>query len=277
MASGSANTVKTTFRRLKWFLIDLIFPIPTPFTEGQAKRETELAENEQKDCDARIAALPNNTVLVTAYLAQCAALLDEEDERRRSVESRLTSILGLSSIAGTIVFGGILAEAGGMLGLQKPLLRDVMAIGALYLALQICSAILAAIRGLERRGYDTATTSGVLPAPNVACLDHLKSQITTCANRLADHRFQNSQKVDQMATAHHAMKNFFGGLIILALCGTYYALTASPSNNLIQTLKTNHELNEMLRGPQGPKGDAGPAGPKGEPAVKQPAPKPPNK
>lgn len=261
-----------TFERVKWFLIDHIFPIPRPFTKEEAKREQELAENEQKDYDARIAALPIDTVLVNTYLAQCAALVDQEDERRRSVESRLTSILGLSSIAGTIVFGGILAQASGTLGLQGHSLRVVMAFGALYLALQICSAILAAIRGLERRGYDTASTSGILPEPNVATIDHLKNQITTYAKRLADHRIQNSPKVDQMATAHCAMKNFFGGLIFLALFGTYYAVRAIPTNNLIQTLKANRELNEMLRGPQGPKGDTGPAGPKGDAVIKPPPP-----
>jgi hypothetical protein len=274
MVSGGANTVKTTLNRLKWFFIDLIFPMATPFTEEQAKWEEELATNEQGECDVRAAAVAYDAALVTAYLAQYAALLDEEDERRQSAESRLTSILGLSSIAGTLVFGGILAQASGAVSLQKPLLRDVMAFGALYLALQICSAILAAIRGLEARGYDSAQASDVLPALKAAPLDHFKTQVSTYARRLANHRFQNNEKVTQMMAAHRATKNFFWGLIILALFGTYYALTASPSNDLVHALKTNHELNDLLRGLQGPKGDPGPVGPKGECFARPPAPKP---
>jgi hypothetical protein len=259
---------------VKWFLIDRIFPLSKPFTEQEARREQEFAENEQKESDVRVAALPDDAALVSAYLAQCTALLDEEDDRRRGVEGRLTSILGLSSIAGTIVFGGILAQASGTVGSQTITFRVVMALGALYLALQICSAIFAAIRGLERRGYQTATISGIVLLPAVAHLYHLRGQITDCANRLADHRAQNNRKVDEMANAHCAMKNFVGGLILLALFGTYYAIRAKPTNNVIQTLKTNHELNELLRGPQGPKGDRGPAGPAAMPAIKPPSSQP---
>ena len=39
-------------------------------------------------------------------LGECSKLLDEEKARRLSVEGRLTSIVGLCSIAATIVFGG---------------------------------------------------------------------------------------------------------------------------------------------------------------------------
>jgi len=261
-------------RRLIWLLIDLIFPVATPFTEQEAKREQELAEQEKQECETKAAALPDDTTVVTAYLSQCTALLSAEDERRRSVEGRLTSILGLSSIAGTIVFGGILAQASGTLGWQKAFLRDAMAVGALYLALQICSAILAAIRGLGRRGYSSVAASNILPVPKATSLDHLRTQVANYAKLLVDHRLQNNEKVSHMATAHRAMTNFFVALVIVACLGSYFAFTASPTNNLIQTLKTNHELNDLLRGPQGPKGDPGPPGPRREVTVKQLPPKP---
>lgn len=253
-----------TLRELKWFVFDLTFPTATPLTAEQTNREEELARSERKECETRAKALPDDAAIVASYLAQSTSLLDAEDERRRGVESRLTSIIGLSSIAGTLVFGGILAQASGTLGSQNRFFRAMMAFGALYLALQICSAILAAIRGLERRGYTSAAPSDFLPDPQTTALVHLKTQVANQGTRLVDHRLQNNEKVSQMGVAHRAMKNFIYVLIVLACLGSYFAFTASATNNLVQALKTNHELNDMLRGPQGPKGDPGPMGPKGE-------------
>jgi hypothetical protein len=63
------------------------------------------------------------------------------------------------------------------------------------------------------------------------------------------------------------MRNFIVALILFAAIGTVAAIGTKPSDDaLIQFVKKNHELNEMLRGPQGPKGDPGPVGPKGDPA-----------
>jgi hypothetical protein len=55
----------------------------------------------------------------------------------------------------------------------------------------------------------------------------------------------------------------------MAILGAIVAATTKPSDSMIPKLKNNHELNELLRGPQGPKGDPGPPGPRGESGVKQ--------
>ena len=90
--------------------------------------------------------------------------------------------------------------------------------------------------------------------------------------RLLDHRDQNNRKVTQMAVAHQALTNFVWGLLLLALLGGVYGIRVRPSDDLVETLKKNHELQEMLRGPQGqpgiagPRGEPGPVGPKGDPS-----------
>jgi hypothetical protein len=81
-----------------------------------------------------------------------------------------------------------------------------------------------------------------------------------------------------MAVAHRAMKNFLVALILFAAVGTVAAIRAKPPDDaLIEALRKDHELNEMLRGPQGIKGDQGPAGPKGDPGTGKTSPRSPSK
>jgi hypothetical protein len=108
--------------------------------------------------------------------------------------------------------------------------------------------ILASVRGLERRPYIAQNPSGILPLPNEVRPVYLRRQIRMCAARLADDRIQNNEKVNQMALAHCATKNFLGGLVALAVLGTCFAMTVkNPSEDLIQTLRKNHDLYELHR------------------------------
>jgi len=256
--------------KLWWFVNDRVYPRLRRFSATESERERALAQTEQEQYLAQIAGLPDDEHVLAEQLEACVKLLDEEEAARRGVEARLTSIVGLSSIAGTIVFSGILALATGTLRADTIVLRSVMALGALYLALQICWAILASVRGLERRPYIAQNPSVILPLPNEVRPVYLRRQIRMCAARLADDRLQNNEKVNQMALAHCATKNFLGGLVALAVLGTCFAMTVkNPSEDLIQTLRKNHDLNELLRGPQGPKGDPGPPGSPGQELRKQ--------
>ncbi len=252
-------------------IYDLIFPVVCPLSYSQLKREVRILRDQKRDCAARVGAIPDaEEDNLVAYLGECSKLHDEENDRRQGVESRLTSISGLSSIAGTILFSGILAQAAGTMQPPTRLIGLAIAAGALYIALQVCSAILAAVRGLQRRAYDTEMAGGVLPAPTETRPAHLKNRINASVRRLGRNRIRNNEKVGQMAAAHRAMKNFLGGLIFMAVLGTVVA-ARNPSDNLTQKLRDNRELNELLRGPQGPKGDPGPPGPRGESAQPLPA------
>jgi len=145
-----------------------------------------------------------------------------------------------------------------------------MALGALYLTLQLCSAILAAVRGLSRRFYNAETSEVVLPTVGEEQADHLKRHMQWCLQTLADHQAQNNAKVTQMAVAHRAMTNFLVGLMLVALLGIGYAVRQNPGNDAIEMLQQNRQLMDRLRGPQGPAGPAGPQGIPGPPRTSNP-------
>ena len=251
---------------LLWVVKDWVIPRARPLSKKESGEQRAQHTKEMAEGQKRIAALPDEENILTAYLGECTKLLEAEEARRQSVETRLTSIMGLSSIAATLVFGSILAQATGALHVQEVWLRWVLALGALYLAIQLCSAIIAALHGLERRAYLSTTTLDFLPLPNgearSACL---RRRIGSCLSLLADHRSLNNEKVTQMAVAHCALRNFLWFLVALALLGTYGAVkSSSHGDDLIEKLRQNHKLQELLRGPQGP------PGPKGDPCGSQP-------
>lgn len=248
-----------------WFLIDCIFPLSQPLGDDELRREKERREREIEECRTRVAALPSDEDSLRYYVEVAEKVLEGESARRQNVEARLTSIMGLSSIAGTIVFGGIVAQATGTLPTHSSSLKWIIATGALYLTLQLCSALLAAVRGLSRRAYSAETPTDLFPAKGVAVQEYLRSRLTQFAEMLEDHRSENNRKVSHMAVAHCAMRNFFIGLLVFAFAAASFAVLGHPADNLAATLRKNHELYEQLRGPQGPSGERGPKGDAGAP------------
>jgi hypothetical protein len=234
-------------RDLFWPLAD---PLPSDYVQ---QRAATLA--------AEIRALPSEKAILEEYKKTYASFLDAEEKRRQSVEARLTNIMGLSSIAGTIVFGTILAQIAGTLHVPSGILRWTIALGSLYLVMQICSAIFAAVRGLSRRGYFMLTLADFFPAKNESEASTLRDLVATYAKALSDHQSQNNIKVTWMAAAYRSMQQFLCGLLMFALIGTYFAIKApAAENDLVETLKKNHELQDLLRGPTGPPGARGPKG-----------------
>ena len=53
-----------------------------------------------------------------------------------------------------------------------------------------------------------------------------------------------------MAIAHEAIKNFLGGLLIFTVLVSMYRFVTPTSDELVNRLKADHVLREMLRGPQ---------------------------
>ena len=92
-------------------------------------------------------------------------LLEDDNERLKSVETRLGSLLGLTSVTATLLIGGMLALVNGSLGDSSRAVRAVAAIGAFYLSLQIICATLAAIRGLGRATWLRPGVEDLVPDP----------------------------------------------------------------------------------------------------------------
>jgi len=242
-----------------WLISDCIFPLPQPQSQAEIVTERERAAAAQASLDADIADLPGKAEQLGPCLASCKELLAQEDGRRQSVDTRLTTIVGLSSIAGTIVFGSMLTQPQTF---RSPhgVAGWLLALGPLYLTLQVCSAILAAVLGLGRRGYLTSTPMDVLPTRDEPPSVHLRRQVTSCVHMLADTQARNDEKVTQMAVAHRAIKNFLVGLLVLGALATWRTLTTAPGDDILDRLKQDQQVRELLRGPQGPIGSPGPKG-----------------
>ncbi len=257
-----------------WFVIDLVFPLARPLSGKQLEQERKKDAAEIEECKARVAALPPHEKSLRKYSEVSEKLLEEENDRRQSVEARLTSIVGLTSIAGTVVFSGIVAQATGKLPTQATLLKWILVFGAVYLTLQICSALFAAVSGLSRRAYPADRPTDLLPSIGETPPSYWRSRIVELAEMVVEHQSTNNEKVTQMAVAHRAMKNFLFGLLVVALGTAYFALGNQPPEDFSKRIRENQELYRLLRGPQGPqgepgpKGEAGPRGPIGRPCNK---------
>ena len=223
------------------------------------KADSERRAAQQKCWEERTAALPAKEETLVQYLAACKTALGDENQRQQSVDARLTTIIGLSSIAGTIVFGTMLTN----IPRAPSALSWLMLLSLGYLILQLVSAISAGIRGLERRAYDAMPFVDLLPTGKEAPAYYCRRRIEQFFAVLVQNQDQNNAKVTQMAVAHRATKNFVGGLVIFAMLASIHYVVERPSDELVNRLKTDHVLRELVRGPQGQPGPAGPQGPPG--------------
>ncbi|MBI4906995.1 MAG: hypothetical protein HY820_25435 [Acidobacteria bacterium] len=253
-------------RRERWQrLRDHIFPLPEPLMPQEEEAIQSHKAEERQTWEARVAVITPERV-GDAY-AVCAAALEQERQRRQSIESRLTTMIGLSSIAGTIVFGTLLANTPRAGGLLDWLILACL----LYLVLQIASAILAGVRGLERRPYPQPSTADLLVAVDETPAHHARCRLREFLEIFVEHQERNNEKVTQMDVAHCATKNFIAGLLVLALLATVSRLVAPPRPDLVDRLANDasfrRALAETFRGPQGPPGPPGqPCSPKLSPS-----------
>lgn len=250
----------TPFMRAFWFCADCIFPLPTPFTSEEMAQQERQLDALRTECASRVNGLTTDDKELDKYFAECGSQLEDEKARGQGVESRLSSIMGLSSIAASIVFGSTLALAMGTVHVERNALRWVVASGALYLTVQLCSAVLAAVRGLSRRQYISESAADILPALKESSVAYVTRRIGSTTNELIDLQQRNNDKVTQMAVGQRALINFVVMLVLFSLLGTVYGIRSSDSNGLVETLEKDHNLTEMLRGSQGPQGIPGPPG-----------------
>jgi len=231
------------------------------------KREGAIKEASEGVKEADLKSLKRSKESMTG-------LLESDEDRRASVDGRLTTMVGLASIAAALVTGIIVAQASGTLKIESPA-RWVIAIVVLYLALQLCDAICWAIHGLQRKDYFSLTATDALPKPNLSEEERLRADIVERAEMLHDNRKITDEKVTAMAVAHRAAMNFAVGLFALAVAGLL-ASPRAPQNAALDALKTDVAIRAMLQGPPGPQGPqgqpgsagaAGPRGPRGLPGT----------
>jgi hypothetical protein len=185
-------------------------------------------------------------------------LLRQEGDRRQSIDSRLTTVLGMMSVVLALVATALPAVPRDR--------RHFLLLAILTLAtIQLIAALCAAIRGLSRRGYRVVSTDDLIPRDYERERPFLLRRIASLIECVSDAREQTNRKVEAMAVAHVAALNFVvylgGAALFVFLVGV--APNSQGEERLLERIRTDPSLRAPLIGPSGPPGPSGPAGPPG--------------
>lgn len=261
-------------RRFPSWLTDCIWPSLEALT--QVQEEDEKQKREQ--------ALESDRRLIDAWKVQTpeactgseealSGLLETEQERGRSVEGRLTSLVGLTSVGAAITFGILASQFNRGFELPQNLASRATLAISLYVVLQVTCALLAAVRGLERRAQLALGVADVVGKPKETDTALTQRRLHAYVDWLHDLRGINSCRVEHMAVAHRALKNFAAGIFILAVVLSAQSISARAerANDVVRHLRSDPQLTDLLRGPRGLSGPPGDQGLPGPPGVTGPA------
>lgn len=232
-------------------LADWIIPYAEPLSAS------DVAQQREREAKAlgKAAETPEPAALAEAY----DTVLGEDGERLKSVEGRLGSLLGLTSLTATLLFSGILAIANGTLGEANYIVRSAAVLCIFYLSAQIVVSTLAAVRGLSRTAWLRQGVEDLMPATGDQVeANRLKAQNACKRYFVSDHAI--NFKVTQMAVAHTAVRNFAVGSALFAALGLCIVLTQTRESALSKTIQKDTRLQQLLRGSPGVPGPQGPAG-----------------
>lgn len=269
-------------RAIPSWLIDCFWPSLVPFSPEEEKKEMEKRGRRLEAGLSRVEKMVDLAELEAA-MSDCEDLLESERERRQSVDARLTTVLGLASVAAAISIASQVWRGSDLRGSVEARIAGLV---ICYVVLQLLAAVFAAVRGLARRSYLQPGPEDLLPDAGESRIDFIRRKIGSCLRAYDDHATINSGKVEQMALAHRGIQNFLGGMLILIVLLTassfLWTRKESLEEKVIQKLRSNPDLIELLRGPrglpgergfpgsmgprglQGDPGPAGPPGPKGD-------------
>lgn len=255
------------WRRVPEPIRDVIWPAVLPSTVAEdelerqrrdARRDADLAA-----VDALASGVDDQAIADAATAIE--ASFEAEKARRSSVESRLTTVLGMVSVAASVAFGALTSVfSKGFQGVNTP--SAVVGAGLMvYAVVQLVNALLASLRGLQRAGYETIAAADVLPRPGESRAENRLRNMRIGIRTRVQHADVNSRKVEAMAVAHVALRNFVIAVLVLSvLVATVMAWPGedqSIEQQIIRRLRSDSALIELLRGPRGN------AGPQGKPGV----------
>jgi hypothetical protein len=259
-------------------VLDCVWPSLEPLTREEETRERDLRAASDQVISSRLEAMLVDPGADSAeevrkalqdVLESARKLLVAEEDRRAHVQARLTSVLGLTSIASAIAFG-LLANMFGK-GFGALWLGRATAMMSCYVMVQLGRALLAAIAGLERAGVLQLEPEDILPLKMEPVRVHLIRQIRatlTCTRDLSE---RNKGRVNQMALAHRALKNFLAGVVsLVAVLAMATILVPQPVDSVAAQVDRVANALGNIEGLRGRAGDAGPAGPQGRPGVAGP-------
>ncbi|MGK5088296.1 collagen-like protein [Bdellovibrionota bacterium FG-2] len=273
--AGSMPKVNEPFfkkmrRKLPSWLIDLIWPSLVPWTVEEEATESAKKKKRLEIELAAVDAMPRgDKEVVSAVIENTKFLLETEKSRQQSVEMRLSSIIGLTSVAATVVLGIQTLKLSGASSNDGILARWGAAVISLYIVSQLVCALLAAVNGLKRRGYSQLGAEDLIQEKNESSENFFRRMMRRNIETTLDHSQVNSEKVEQMAVAHRALENFLGGILVLITALTIWSFSSakreSSEDRFVSQLRANRQLLELLRGPKGLSGEPGAKGEPGPP------------
>lgn len=219
-------------------LIDWIYP-SLEKKKGQPESDDERAH---ETVESRVNNLSSGEEALEKYLESAEKLIEKEQSRRASVDARLMSIFSLTSIAATVVLTALFSMATGIMPLPQGIQKGMLVLGCFYLALQLYCALNAAVKGLSRASYSSETAFDILPPDAQKPYDFLRQCIINKFVLLEQHQNVNNEKVDRMAVAHCAIRNFLFGLLILACIAFLMALNRVPPKEAVVCSETLTEF-----------------------------------
>jgi hypothetical protein len=142
-------------------------------------------------------------------------LLERAETRVESVEDRLRTLMALAAVAAAITFGTGLSKTAADAG--DSLARTVLAVAAAYSVLQLLCAFRAALRGLERMSILEPSPADLLLREGEADSNRYDRLAELWFDIMDSVREAGNHKVEQMAVAHRALRNFVLAVFVASI------------------------------------------------------------
>lgn len=197
------------------WLMDVLWPHLPPTTDEERSEEDKSRREWRKRDEACVGNISDKGGAPgEEILAACEDYLRAEEERGKGAEARLTTMVGMASVAAAATFGSVAL----LVRQENP--PTILAVISLYVVSQIVCALLSAVAGLERSTVAAVELGALVRKPGESENEYFERAIGRYISRRHELYAINTRKISQMAVAHRAFKNFSVGILLLAVVAT---------------------------------------------------------
>lgn len=253
-------------------VLDLILPMASPMSTEQQKNgrehQAKLVKTALDAVESALNGASGDSDMKAGTLLEIGQFVQAEEDRRRSIERRLTTTVGFASLASTIGIGVLAVRVDRQVGLDGGVITGITAVLVFYMILQLVLVGSASVQGLVRRSYLQLTVADRLKPD----LERARDMVEAAMHNQA----VNNMKLTQLTVAHVGIRNFLVGLLVMSCLSTGTIILRAASytqsnadSDLVEAIRGNPDLLRLLTGPrgapgpQGPPGARGPQGPQG--------------
>ena len=251
-----------------WSAFDWVYPVVTPVPEDERKEREQADESRlQKDLAAIEALRGQSADVVKRAHEDVLDVLHKAEERIRTTEGKLATLIALSALSATLVLS--------VNGRGGPPAHWTILLATGYCLLQLVGILFATWRGLRRRSFSVLSIADLTPTWTATDTARVLNVIQSDVRRCHEHQQAGNEKVTDLAIAHTALRNFLVGLLVLFVASVTFPPTTesieSRVQRVIEEIERHPNILDALRGPQGEVGPQGPQGVRGSPGEPGPA------